>query len=87
MDDQIELIQRVMAVQARYAEVLLQKKHVIGVAVGIKKTGGQPTGQVCLVVLVDAKIVVDALDDEDRIPAEIEGICVDVQVTGFLQAQ
>jgi len=87
MDDQIELIQRVMDVQTRYAEVLLQKKHVIGVAVGIKKTGGQTTGQVCLVVLVDAKIVVDALDDEDRIPAEIEGICVDVQVTGFLQAQ
>lgn len=87
MADQTELIQRVMDVQTRYAEVLLQKKHVVGVAVGIKKTGGQTTNQVCLVVMVDAKMVVADLDDEDRIPPEIEGVCVDVQVTGFFQAQ
>ena len=87
MLDQTEQFQRVIDVQARYAEILLHKKHVVGVAVGLKKIGGQSTGQVCLVVMVDQKIFYEELDEEDRIPPEIEGICVDVQVTGFFQAQ
>ena len=78
MSEQEEQMQRVIDVQVRYAEILMQKRHVVGVAVGLKKQGNQTTDQVCLVVMVDEKILDDDLDDEDRIPSEIEGVCVDV---------
>lgn len=87
MPDQQEIMQRVTTIQARYTEILMRKKHVVGVAAGLRKRQGQITGEVCLVVMVDEKVPQDQLDKEDRIPEEIDGVCVDIQVTGAFRAQ
>ena len=87
MPDREEIMQQVTAVQARYTETLMQKKHVVGVAAGLRKRQGQITGEVCLVVMVEKKVPNDQLDEEDRIPQEIDGVCVDIQQTGVFRAQ
>ena len=87
MPDQDEIIQRVTTIQARYTETLMQKKYVVGVAAGMRKRSGQTTGEVCLVVMVEKKVPEDQLDEEDRIPAEIDGVCVDIQEMGVFRAQ
>jgi hypothetical protein len=79
---------RVTDVQTRYVDMLMQKPHVIGVAVGMRKRSGflmQPP-QLCLVVMVDQKVDSESLPPEDRIPTEIEGIPVDVQEMGTFTA-
>jgi hypothetical protein len=87
MPDHDEHMQRVIEVQARYTEVLMKKQHVVGVAAGLRKREGQITSEICLVVMVDKKLDADDLDDEDRIPKELDGICIDVQEMGFFVAQ
>ena len=87
MPDQDEIIQRVTTIQARYTETLMQKKYVVGVAVGMRKRSGQTTGEVCLVVMVEKKVPEDQLAEEDRIPEEIDGVRVDIQEMGVFRAQ
>ncbi|HEX2909011.1 MAG TPA: hypothetical protein VHO69_19215 [Phototrophicaceae bacterium] len=73
-------------VQSKYTEELLQKRHVIGVGLGLAQKDGQATGEVALVVMVDEKIPQAQLALEDQIPSEIEGVRVDVQAMGSFTA-
>lgn len=83
-DDRMSLAAEV---QARYTDELMRKAHVQGTAIGLAKVGGKYTDQIALVVLVDKKVPISALDAKDVIPQELEGIRVDVQEVGILQAQ
>jgi hypothetical protein len=73
-------------VQNKYTDELMRKKHVMGVAVGLGQKGGATTGKVCLVVMVDKKVPPETLDAKDRIPAELDGVPVDVQEIGVPRA-
>jgi len=79
-------MQRVSYVQAKYIDELMAKPHVIGVGIGMKQTGGEITDIPALVVMVDEKIPLEDLDEEDIIPAELEGVAVDVQAMGNFMA-
>jgi hypothetical protein len=69
-------------VQNRYADLLLSKPHVVGVAVGFAQQDGQTTRQIALVVMVDEKLPAAQLAEDDLLPSEIEGVRVDVQSMG-----
>jgi hypothetical protein len=79
-DDDIR--ERLQNVQARYAPHLMKIPNVVGVAIGFKRVGDVRTDQMALVVLVEEKLPVAQLEPEHRIPANIEGLPVDVQATG-----
>lgn len=79
-------IARATEVQTRYADLLLSKPHVVGVGVGIAYRGGVPTGEVALVVMVDEKLPAAELAPDEMIPAELDGVRVDVQATGGFSA-
>lgn len=81
-----EATARAMLVQTKYTEQLLRIPHVVGVAIGLRQRGGEYTGEVCLVVLVDQKLPVSELDSNDLIPPELDGVPVDVQEIGQPQA-
>lgn len=80
-------VERASAVQARYADELMRKPNVVGVGVGFTTKGGQSTGEVGLIVLVERKLPEAQLAPEAVIPAELEGVRVDVQETGGFSAQ
>jgi hypothetical protein len=82
----MSMMQKAIDAQARYTEMLMQKPHVVGVAVGIRETEGKSTGETCLIVMVDEKVPDEELAEEDRIPTELDGVPVDVQVTGTFEA-
>lgn len=84
-DDSPEM-QRVRAVHAEYAERLLKLPHVLGVGIGYATRNGVETGELALIVMVDSKLTPDDLDPEDLIPAQIEGVRVDVQEFGTFTA-
>lgn len=74
-------------VQADYADELMRKAHVVGVGVGLKRINGEYTDILCLVVMVDEKLPLSQLAEEDVVPAEIDGELTDVQETGTFSAQ
>ncbi len=78
---------RVEAVQRKYEADLMRKSHVIGVGIGVGKREGEPTDEICLVVMVDQKMPVSQLGPRDRIPSQLEGVRVDVQEIGVVSAQ
>lgn len=79
-------VQRASEVQARYADDLMRKPHVVGVAVGYASQGGKATPEIGLVVMVDQKLPPDQLAPQDMIPTELDGVRVDVQETGVFSA-
>lgn len=79
--------QRALAVKQAYAGELMAKANVVGVGVGFCWRGGEKTGEIGLVVMVDRKLDASQLDPRDVIPREIEGVPVDVQEVGELRAQ
>jgi hypothetical protein len=80
-------MQRAAAVRQRYERELLSKANVVGVGTGRRRRGGQPTEDVAVVVMVDKKVPREQLAPKDVIPAQIEGVPVDVQEVGQLRAQ
>lgn len=78
--------ERASAVKERYQDELMKKANVIGVGVGLKETGGALTEEVVLVVFVTEKKPVSQLAPEDLLPAELEGVPVDVQAIGEVGA-
>jgi hypothetical protein len=74
--------QRALAVKQAHEQELLSKPNVVGVGVGFRQVGGQATNTVCVVVLVKQKVADAQLDPQDRIPAQIEDVAVDVQEVG-----
>ncbi|RMG79410.1 MAG: hypothetical protein D6712_19720 [Chloroflexi bacterium] len=84
--DREEALARATEVQARYADMLMGKKHVVGVGVGLRKRGGELTQEIALVVMVEKKLPEDELDPEDLLPKELDGVPIDVQETGTIEA-
>ncbi|MGB7342310.1 MAG: hypothetical protein WBC91_25655 [Phototrophicaceae bacterium] len=78
--------ERISAIQAKFAQDLMEKLHVVGVAIGLAMKDNEYTDELALVVMVDEKVPLEDLEEEDQIPSEIEGIRVDVQETGPIQA-
>ena len=56
--------------------------NVVGVGVGYMRRGGLRTDEVGLVVLVRHKRPSIELAEKDRVPAQIDGVPVDVQEVG-----
>ena len=79
--------ERVKAVKHAHEHELMQKPNVIGVGVGLRQIGGQQTDELAVVVLVTHKLPSIQLAPEDTIPAQIEGVPIDVQETGQIQVQ
>lgn len=65
-------VEQVSAVQARYTPMLMEKPHVMGVAQGTQVGGDTP----CLVVMVDV------LPPDHDIPAQLDGITVEIRELG-----
>jgi hypothetical protein len=87
MSDNSEQVDRIKAVKQAYQNELMAKANVQGVAVGFRLRNGVPTDEVALVVMVSHKVARDQLAPEDFVPAEIEGVPVDVQSVGEIRAQ
>lgn len=75
-------IKRASEVQAKYADVLLSKPHVVGLGIGYARRGDEQTGEIALVVLVDEKLPLAQLEADDILPVRLDGVRVDVQQTG-----
>jgi hypothetical protein len=82
-----EAMRRAHAARQAHAGMLLAKANVVGVGVGLRQRGGHKTPEVALVVMVRRKVPVTQLAETDRIPAEIDGVPVDVQEVGDVTAQ
>jgi hypothetical protein len=80
-DAQAETERIRLVLQARRAE-LLAKANVAGVGVGFQQREGMRTGKLALVVMVAKKLPAEALGSRDLIPAELDGVPVDVQEIG-----
>lgn len=65
---------------------LLAKSNVVGVAVGFKESEGVVTDEIAVVVLVEQKKPLAALQAQDVIPREIDGMRTDVVEVGVLRA-
>ncbi|MFW5748176.1 MAG: hypothetical protein ACOCYT_01040 [Chloroflexota bacterium] len=87
MMNQEEAQRQISDVQTRYGDMLMQLPNVVGIGIGYKTTSGEMTDQLALVVMVEKKIPLDELEPQQRIPAHIEGVTVDVQETGAFFAQ
>jgi hypothetical protein len=79
--DAIRLVKRT------YESQLMAMANVVGVGIGFRTCQGVRTDDPALVVLVSRKVPPEMLSPEERIPAEIEGVPVDVQEVGQIYSQ
>jgi len=77
---------KITAIQARYAEELMNYPHVVGVGIGMRQKKGEFTDELCLVVMVDEKLPSAQLDSGSILPDELDGISIDVQEMGVFSA-
>lgn len=82
-----EALVRARAVHLSYVDELMRKANVVGVGVGLFRKGGGRKLETGLVVLVTQKVPRAQLALGDLIPAEIDGVPVDVQEVGEIRAQ
>ncbi len=80
-------LHRALMVKERFGDELMRKANVQGVGIGLHMREGRPTGGLSLIVIVTHKVPKTELEPEDLIPNEIEGVSVDVQEAGELEAQ
>ena len=74
-------------VKQRIEAQLMSMANVVGVGVGLRQKGGAYSDEIALIVMVKKKVNKDDLSPEDVVPREIEGIAVDVQEVGEIQAE
>jgi hypothetical protein len=79
-------IQRALEVKRRHEQELMRKANVVAVGIGYRTQGGQQTQEVAIVVSVKNKVSLSKLKADDRIPAAIEGVPVDVVEAGVIRA-
>ncbi len=84
--DAQDTMARIQAVREIHASKLMSKANVVGVGTGLRHRAGRPTDEASLVVMVSKKLPPSKLSPEDMIPAQIEGVPVDVQEVGELRA-
>lgn len=73
---------RLRRVKEAHEEQLLKKPNVVGVGIGLRQRGGEPTDEPVIVVSVTHKVPSSMLDPDDVIPQQLEGVRVDVQPIG-----
>ncbi len=73
-------------VKKTYQSDLLAKANVLGVGTGYKISAGKKTDEICLVALVRQKVPPAALEAEDMVPREINGVRTDVIEIGDVRA-
>ena len=83
---QNETVERVLAVKRQHERELLAQPNVVGVGVGFKTEHGQLTDTLAVIVNVIHKKPLDDLTQEDILPAELDGVPVDVQEVGSIKA-
>jgi hypothetical protein len=79
--------ERARRVKEAYGEELMALPNVVGLGIGLRHVGGEPTGEVALVVLVSRKLPAANLEENAILPQEIEGVPVDVQEVGEISAR
>ena len=77
---------RLTDIQARYAHDLMEKPNVVGIGIGLVRIDGEVTAEPGLIVMVVKKVPDAELAPNDMIPKSIEGVRVDVQETGAVEA-
>lgn len=75
------------AVKDAHLQKLLSYPNVVGVGVGYRMVAGVRTNQVAVVVMVRSKHPSAGMQPEELLPAELEGVPVDVQEIGDLSVQ
>ncbi|MCC6894702.1 MAG: hypothetical protein IT321_17920 [Anaerolineae bacterium] len=75
-------LNEVFQAQRIFQNSLLAKPNVVGVAVGLKNSVGDPS----VVVLVERKVPVAALSASETVPKEVDGVKTDVVEVGYLRA-
>ena len=81
-----EQMERLRTAKAKHESELMRKANVVGVGIGFRKCDGRITDEPSIVVSVTDKVHGSLLAPEDVIPCEVEGVPVDIQVVGKLQA-
>ncbi len=77
---------RAAEAQARHERALLARDNVVGVATSLKVTGGVPTGQWSVTVLVERKLPEAELAPEATVPDAVDGVPTDVVEVGPIVA-
>jgi hypothetical protein len=77
---------RILQVLKKHKTELLSKPNVVGVAVGFQRQAEISTQNLALVVMVDQKIPSSQLPPGAQIPESLDGVLVDVQEIGRLDA-
>jgi len=75
-------IEHAQAVKTRYENELMKKPGVVGVGVGYVERNGQFTDEVCIVVTVEKTRGMSRLFSNNRLPAQLEGVPVQVRESG-----
>lgn len=78
-EDQMNHLRRVKRTHERD---LMRKPNVVGVGIGFRERDGERTEEPVIVVSVTRKMPSWLLDSDDLIPAELDGVPVDVQGIG-----
>jgi hypothetical protein len=78
--------EKVREVKQRFETELLNFENVLGVGIGLRQKGGDYTDEVALIVMVKKKMKMNELTPENLIPAELDGVTVDVQEVGEIRA-
>ncbi len=82
-----DLFHQLLEAQRLSQEDLLQRRGVVGVAIGFRNYKEQVTDQLTMAVLVEQKKPIEALSAEDLVPADVNGARTDVIEIGRLEAQ
>lgn len=79
-------IERAQAAKTAHAAELLELPNVVGVGLGLMRTGGVRGDEIGLVVMVERIVPEESLTPDERIPSEIDGVAVEVRVAGKVVA-
>lgn len=80
------VFRQLIEAQRLFQESLINKRGVVGVAVGYRNYMEEATDELALAVLVEKKRPVEALRPEDLIPRDLDGARTDVVEVGRLEA-
>ncbi len=79
-------LRKLTAIQQKYEVSLLSKANVVSVGCGCRHKHGEKTDEDCLVVGVSKKIDKGKLQEDDFVPATLDGTVVDVYEVGLIKA-
>ncbi len=80
--DTIQRTAEIAAIQRRYDAYLMGLPNVVGTGIGYRQRAGQPSDELCLVVMVSQKCERTELAAEAILPRELDGASIDVIETG-----